>query len=293
MTVFAGHNGVVRLRRSTRNFQLSTQIVPDDINTGLNRFSFAGAEDELLTGDFLSLSTEDPRGLLFLPPSFWSWTNTTVPLQKAGFYGNINALGGIRAYRQFNDAVNNDREKEVALTAFTGDPLSLNLSIEDTNFNTLGKVTGYTLNTEREAVETTSLSDKFKQQFSAGLISGSGSIDAVFGYETITNQETPLLMLQLIQRIETGSSFEASLFLTTENAYGSDSDVWYQFEAVVTRAGVEVRSDGMVTCAIDFLTTGEVKLQVGIAPSYVLQENEFKINLNEFTVDALLKEVED
>lgn len=293
MTVFAGHNGVVRLRRSTRNFQLSTLIGPDDINTSLNRFSFSGAEDEVLIGDFLTFATEDPRGLAFLPPSFWSWANTTVPLQKAGFYGNINPLGGIRAFRQFNDAVNNERANEVALSTFTGDPLPVSLSIEDTNFNTLGKVTGYTLNTEREAVETTTLSDKFKQQYSAGLISGSGSIDAVFGYDTIANQETPLLMLQLIQRVETGSSFEASLFLTTENAYGSDSDVWYQFEAVVTRAGVEVRSDGMVTCAIDFLTTGEVKLQVGIAPSYILQEDQGKINLSEYTVDALLKEVED
>jgi hypothetical protein len=293
MTVFAGHNGVVKLRRSTQNFQLSAEIAPDDINTALNRFSFAGAEDEVLTGDFLSFSTEDPRGLLFLPPTFWSWTDTTVPLQKAAFYGNINPLGGIRAFRQFNDAVNNERENEVSLTPFEGSPLSIELAIEDTNFNTLGKVTGYTLNSEREAVETTALSDKFKQQYSAGLISGNGTIDAVFGYDTIFNEETPLLMLQLIQRVETGSSFEASLFLTTENAYGSDLDVWYQFNAVVTRSGVEVRSDGLISCAIDFLTTGEVKLQVGVAPSYVLQENQSKINLNEYTVDALLKEVED
>jgi hypothetical protein len=293
MTVFAGHNGVVQLRRSTQNFKLSAQISADDINTPLNRFSFNGAEDEVLTGDFLSFSTIDPRGLLFLPPSFWSWTDTIVPLQKAGFYGNINPLGAIRGFRQFNDAVNNRRQNEISLVPFAGAPVSVDLSIEDTNFNTLGKVTGYTLNTEREAIETTALSDKFKQQYSAGLISGGGTIDAIFGYDTIINQETPLLMLQLIQRIETGSAFEASLFLTTENTYGSDLDVWYQFNAIVTRAGVEVRSDGLITCAIDFLTTGEVKLQVGVAPSYVLQESQFKINLNEYTVDALLKEVED
>jgi hypothetical protein len=293
MTVFAGHNGVVKLRRSTQNFQLAAEISPDDINTRLNRFSFAAAEDEVLTGDFLSFSTEDPRGLLFLPPLFWNWTNTTVPLQKAGFYGNINPLGAIRAFRQFNDAVNNERENEVALVPFTGEPLGVNLAIEDVNFNTLGKVTGYTLNTEREAVETTTLSDKFKQQYSAGLISGNGTIDAVFGYETIANEETPLLMLQLIQRVETGSAFEASLFLTTESAYGSDLEVWYQFNGIVTRSGVEVRSDGLISCAIDFLTTGEVKLQVGVAPSYVLQENQSKINLSEYTISSLLKEVED
>lgn len=293
MTLFAGHNGVVKLRRSTQKIVLSKQIIVDDINTALNRFGFDGSEEELLTGDFITITTEDPRGLAFLSPSFWSWTNTTVPLNKAAFYVNVNALGGLRGFSQFNDAINNNRDNEIQLTSFEGGPLEVEISIEDTNFNTLGKVTGYTLNTEREAVDITSLSDKFRQQYSAGLISGNGSIDVLFGYDTVASEETPLLLLQLIQRVETGSAFEASLFLATEISYGSNLDVWYQFEAIVTRAGVEVRSDGIISCAVDFLTTGEVRLQVGQAPSYVLQENRGKINLSEYTVDALLKEVDD
>jgi hypothetical protein len=293
MTFFAGHNGVVQLRRSTQRLSIATQIEPDDVNTTLNRFSFEGSENELLNGDFITISTDDPRGIAFLPPSFWSWTGTTVPLGKAGFYTNINALGGIRAFRQFAQAINNDRDNELALQSFSGAPLPVDIVVEDTDFNPLGKVTGYTLNTEREAVETTSLNDKFRQQYSAGLISGNGSIDALFGFDTTGRDETSLLMLQLIQRIETGSSFEASLFLTTENAYGSDLDVWYQFQAVVTKAGVETRSDGIISCAIDFLTTGEIRLKVGKAPSYVLQENLGKINLSDFSVDALLKEIDD
>lgn len=293
MTLFAGHNGVVQLRRSTQKIVLNKQISSDDVNTTLNRFGFDGSEDELLTGDFITITTEDPRGLAFLSPSFWSWTNTTVPLNKAAFYINVNTLGGLRVFSQFNDAINNNRANETQLTEFTGGPLSVEISVEDTNFNTLGKVTGYTLNTEREAVDITSLSDKFRQQYSAGLISGNGSIDVLFGYDTVVREETPLLLLQLIQRIETGSGFEASLFLATEQSYGSNLDVWYQFGAIVTRAGVEVRGDNIISCAIDFLTTGEVRLQVGQAPSYVLQENLGKINLNEYTVDALLKEVDD
>jgi hypothetical protein len=293
MAFFAGHNGVVQLRRSTQRLSIATQVNPDDVNTRLNRFSFEGAEDELLTGDSITVSTDDPRGIAFLPPSFWSWTGTATPLGKAGFYANVNQLGGIRAFRQFADSINNNRDNELSLVSFAGDPLPLDVVIEDTSFNPLGKVTGYSLNTEREAVETTSLSDKFRQQYSAGLISGNGTIDVLFGYDTTGADETSLLLLQLIQRIETGSSFEASLFLTTENAYDSDLDVWYQFEAVVTRAGVEVQSDAIISCAIDFLTTGEIRLQVGKAPSYLLQENSNKINLDDFTVDALLKEVDD
>lgn len=281
------------MRRSTQKIAIKTEINSNDINTILNRFSFEGAENDVLTGDYLTFTTEDPRGLAFLFPSFWSWTDTTVPLQKASFYVNVNGMGGMRVYRQFNDAVNNNRDNESPLQLINGSPLEVEVLIEDTNFNTVGKIEGYTINTERDAVDVTSLNDKFRQQYSAGLISGNGSIDALFAYQTVINEETPLLMLQLIQRVETGSSFEASLFLVTKNAATSEFDVWYQFEAMVTRAGVEVRGDGIVSCAIDFVTTGEIKLQVGIAPSYVLQENQFKINLSEYTVDALLKEVED
>ena len=293
MTVFAGHNGVVQLRRNTQSVSFSSELQPDDINTTLTRFSFDGAEDELLTGDCITITTQDSRGLLFLPLSFWSWTSTAVPLKKASFFVNVNALGGIRVFRRFTDAVNNTRANEIALSSFAGSPLPISLSITNANFNAVGKVTGYTLNTERDAVETTSLNDKFKQQYSAGLISGNGSIDVLFGYDAADLEETPLLMLQLIQRVETGSAFESCLYLTTKNAYGSDLDIWYQFEAVVTRSGVEVNSEGIITCAIDFLTTGEVKLQVGVAPGYVLQENQSKINIGEYMLGALLKEVED
>jgi hypothetical protein len=215
-------------------------------------------------------------------------------LNKATFFVNVNAVGGIRVFRGFNDAVNNVRANEVSLASFSGEPLLISLSVTSTNFYTVGKVTGYTLNTEREAVETTVLSDKFKQQYSAGLISGNGSIDALFSCDAADLEETPLLMLQIIQRIETGSAFESSLYLTTKSAYGSSLDVWYQFKAVVTRSGVEVSADGIITCAIDFLTTGEVKLQVGSAPGSALQQEDgSKLNLGEYTLGELLQKVED
>ena len=167
------------------------------------------------------------------------------------------------------------------------------MNIEDTDFNTVGSVTGFTFQTEREAIETTSLSDKFKQQYSAGLISGSGSIDALFNPYTQLRQESSMLLLQLIQRIEIGSSFQSELFITDQNAFGSDLDVYYQFDAVITRAGVEVRSDAIISTSIDFLATGEIKLLIGRAPSFILQQDQGKILTKLYELDALLKEVDD
>lgn len=292
MTFFAGHTGTIRLRRNTQVTAFESVIEPDDVNTILNRVGFRGSMENMLTGDRVVITTTDSRDLAFLPASAWQ---VNARQDSAALYVNVNLAGGVRFFKEFEAALNNDRAKEILLTSFTGAPLPIEVSIEDTDFNTLGGVTGFTLQTERDAIETTTLSDKFKQQYSAGLISGSGSIDCLFRTQGADSgrQELPLLMLQIIQRVEIGSSFETELFLTDQNVYGSNLDVYYSLQAVITRAGVEVKSDGIINCSIDFLSTGEMKLLAGVAPGYVLQENQNRILTQELGIDALLKEIDD
>lgn len=271
MTFFAGHTGAVLLRRSSQASSFNTVITNDDVNTTLNRVGFDGSLENLATGDRITISTDDARKLAFLPASTWPVVNTLQ--SSVTLFINVNLYGGLRFFRSFQAAVNNDRAQELSVIAFTGSPLAVTVEVEDLNFNVLGSVTNFDFQTEREAIETTSLSDKFKQQYSAGLISGSGSLDALFSTSDTDNRETSLLLLQLIQRIEIGSAFEAQLFITNENVYGNNLDVYYQFDAVITRAGVEVASDGIISTSIDFLSTGEVQLKVGIAPSKLKLQN--------------------
>lgn len=289
MTFFAGHTGRIRLRRTTQKTAFTSSISPNDVNTILQRLGFDGSLENILTGDRVSIGTNDPRNLICFPASTWSGTT----MNTISAYVNVNLYGGLRFFRNFEDAINNNRAAELPLESFAGAPLPIEVNIEDVDFHTAGSVTGFTFQTEREAVETTTLSDKFKQQYSAGLISGSGSIDALFSPYAQIRQESSLLLLQLIQRVEIGSSFEAQLFITDENAFGSDLDVYYEFEAAITRAGVEVKSDAIISASIDFLATGEIKLLVGHAPSYILQQNDSKILTKLYGVDALLKEVDD
>lgn len=291
MTFFAGHTGTVRLRRSTQTVAFASAIAPDDVNTILNRLGFDGSLENILTGDRLTITTDDDRGLICFPASTWPRVNSVQDSISA--YVNVNLYGGLRFFRTFEDAINNNRDNELPLVQFVGDALPISIEVQDFDYNTLGSVRSFTFQTEREAIETTALSDKFKQQYSAGLISGSGSIDALFDPYTATRRESSLLLLQLIQRVEIGSAFAAELFITDQNAYGSDLDVYYQFEAVITKAGVEVQSDNIISCSIDFLATGEIRLLVGRAPGYVLQEDQGRILTQEFELDALLKEIDD
>ena len=291
MTFFAGHTGYIRLRRNSQVVSFTSEIGPSDVNTVLNRLGFDGSLENLLTGDRIVISTGDARKLLCFPASVWP--NVLQVQESLAAYVNVNLYGGLRFFRTFEDAVNNNRNAELPLEVFTGSPLPITVEIEDTNFETLGSVTSFEFQTEREAIETTSLSDKFKQQYSAGLISGSGSIDAFFNLEVSASQETSLLLLQLIQRVEIGSGFKAELFLTNELVYGSDLDVFYSLDAVITRAGVEVGADRIISVSMDFLSTGEIQLKVGKSESELRLQDGGRILLKEFDVDSLLLEVND
>jgi hypothetical protein len=291
MAVFLGHQGNVRLRRASRSPYglLQDEISPDDINTSLNRLSFDKALDNLLTGDKIDIFTDDARGLAFLPASYWGGT---LIEQTASLYVHVNAAGGLRLYRTFEDAINNNRAAEISLQEFVGGDLPIELNVRDVSYNVLGNVSGYTLNTEREALDITSLNDKFRKQYAAGLITGGGTVDCLFDYKTTGIKETPLLLLQLIHRIDIGSEFDLALYLTDRSSNPSNQTVFYEMSAMVTRAGVTVEDGAIVSCAIDFVTTDEIRLLIGEPTGYILKEDDDRIQ-TEQSLGFLLKEVED
>lgn len=290
MTYFLGHYGKVKLRRKSAT-TFSSSVSPADVNTILNRFGFDGSVENLLTGDQLRIFTDDPRGLDFLPSSTWP-DGGGATLNEVVAYSNINAIGGIRLFNDFSNAINNNRTVEYPLESFTGDPININVSVYGSVERVLGDVTGFTFNTDREALDTTTMSDRFKKMYSAGLISGSGSIDCIFNTSNSGLVENSLLMLQLINRTDIGSEFSCFLQLTEDAVYSNSSDVYYEFDAMITRTGVEVRPDQTINCAIDFVTTGEIKLLIGEPSGYILKEDTDRLRLQQ-NLDFLMTEVTD
>jgi hypothetical protein len=291
MTFFLGTKGNVKLRRGSVNpiGLLADTIAPDDVNTTLNRLSFDSALDNLLIGDRIDLFTSDPRGLICFSPSAWlnGQVNTSISA-----YVHVNAAGGIRFFTNFQDAVNNNRASELQLAAFSGDPLAVSLRIRDASYNILGCVSSYEFSTDRSAIDTTALDDKFRQQHSAGLLSGSGRIDCAFNYQTTGFKESPLLLLQLIQRVDIGSGFDLALYLTDQDVDPNVESVFYQMQAMVVRAGVQVRAGDIIDCTIDFVTTGDIQLLLGRPADYILKDDTDRIELEQ-TVDFLIQEERD
>jgi hypothetical protein len=287
-----GDQGCVKLRRSTGT-SVKTAVRPEDINALINRFGFEGSEDNLLIGDRVEISTSDPRGLLFIDPSWWPDRQRH---HSAMFYAHINASGGLRMFDSFADALNNDKGNAGSVTDFTGAPIEVLVDVRDTGHHPLGGVTGYTFNTDRAAVDTTSLGDLFTTQYSAGNITGSGTIDCLFQVERqicgagqAGDMELSLLLPQIILRTELGGQFAAILQLYDD---GTGKPVFYEIDAIATRTGVTVRPGGIVEVAMDFVTNGEYRLRVGEPSGYILKEDYDRI-MREQDIDFLLTEPTD
>ena len=291
MTVFLGSHGTVKLRRNAgqRVTSIVDRIDPGDINTNLNRIGLDTSLDNLLTGDRVDLSTTDPRGLVCFATSAWQ---SAVVASTISAYVNVNAAGGLRFFPTFADAVNNTRANELTVVAFAGASIPVTYTVRDVSYNTLGNVIRYELNTDREALDSTTLSDKFKNQYAAGLISGNGTIDCIFDYTTQGSKETPLLMLQLIQRLDIGSEFDCAFYLTDAAIDPTVQTIFYQASAMVTQSGVVVDAADIIRCTIDFVTTGEIRLLVGQPTDYILKEDEDRIILEQ-SLGFLLQETDD
>ena len=291
MTFYLGNYGNIRLRRGTDPVlgSISSDVEPDDISLVLNRVGFENASENLLTGDRVDLTTTDSRGLVFIPASNWSINQIQ---DTFSCFVHVNEVGGLRLFPTFGDAVNNTRSNEITLQSFSGSPLNVKLTIRDIKYSLLGCVSQFEFNASRDAIDVTSLSDKYKRQYDAGLLSGSGRIECAFNYETTGVEEAPLLLLQIIQRLDIGCAFDLALYLTDKAVDPTLQNLFYLLTAVPTNTGISLRSGDIITCTIDFVTTGTTRLIFGVPSDYLLKEDDDRIRVED-SLDFLLKEVTD
>lgn len=271
--ILAGDGGCVQLRRRS-GVEMSGDVTFADIDEALDRFSFDEAEHNLLTGDRVLLSTTDPRGLAFIAPTWWEDNRVH---HNATFFAHVNAMGGIRLYRTFADAINNDRRSAGKVVGFSGAPIAVEVEVRDMSYHPLGAVVSYSFSTDRGAVDVTALGDLFSEQFTAGTISGSGSFDCLFSIENDVcavagqqDREVTLVLPQILMRSELGGEFDAILPISGSH---HGQTIFYEISGVITRSAISVRAGSAIELAVDFVTTGEFALRIGKSSGLILKED--------------------
>ena len=150
MSVYLGTHGEIELQRQFDGGELRSTINPSDVNATAKRFSFDFEHGQLISGDQIEITSTDGTALDFID----SYTKTSVKK-----FIHVDELDGIRLYDSFPDAVNGGTANAIAL-ATPGNDLPIRVRVENANYLVLAQVNGFELNTERETVDTTALSEE-------------------------------------------------------------------------------------------------------------------------------------
>lgn len=283
MAVYLGENGCVELKRNSQDELIYGTVGRSDVNPTKDRFSFDFPSGVLLTGDQVEIKSTDGRTLDFIGPDGWP----SGKVYKDGiFYLFVDEVGALRLYHSFDEAIAGEVVGRISLVD-PGRSVPISLEVRNNNERILAQVTSFELNTERDSIDISALSDEFRRNAS-GLISGSGRIECFFEYEkrpcdpamdVQSRLEVPIYVNQLILRTKIGSEFYGKLTLigTGPKPYGrlqdNDDEVWYEFEARITNVGMSFSPTEPIRSTIEFVTTGEIKLRTKFVSNYLLQED--------------------
>ena len=252
MTVYLGNAGNIELTRDSGDTIAGT-IKVASVDASKDMFSFDFNFGAFVTGDFVEFSSASTLSFV----SGYAYT-------KGNWFVSVDQLGGLRLYPTYTDAIAGTSNNRVAL-AVPGADIAVSCRILNAVPRILANIIQFELSTDREAVDTSSLGDEFRNQYST-LITGSGSIDCQFDYATAGETEIAVYLHNLLLRQQFGSDFKANLYILTEGqAQGvnaSNDSVWYEIQGVMTNAAIRCTAGDIIESRFTFVTTGEIKLRV-------------------------------
>ncbi len=295
MGIYLGQIGQIELSRKSLEGSLESVVNPSDVNPERDRFSFDFDEGCLISGDLIEITATDGTTLDFIAAAGWA----IGAVQPSGnWYVFIDELGGIRLYDNFDDSLEGSTAGQISLAAITRN-IPIRVTVRDRDSRILANVVEYELNTNRETVDVTALSDQHRQQYSS-LITGSGRLTAHWDYTNITGAEPVHYLMQLVIRTEVGSTFHGKFYVKAQDtrARGGAFDatqindaLWWEFDALVTNSAVSFTADSIIVGTIDFVATGPIRLRARTQQRrYLLQESGDKIELEQDPTSYLLLE---
>lgn len=298
MGVYLGNVGNIELIRKSLEGTKESLVNPSDVNASRDRFSFDFDEGYLITGDLIEIKSTDGTDLDFIDILGWGYNpiltqdNNTLTTQSADtfvvgtkkssgmWYIFVDELGGIRLYDNFDDSLEGSTAGLIPLNAIDRD-IPISVEVKNRGGRLLGCVREYEINTNREVVDITVLSDQHRQQYSS-LISGSGRLVAEWDYLKDDGSEPVNYLMQLVLRTEIGSSFRGKFYIKsagTSAAGGAFSgtqvndQLWWEFDAIVTGSAVSFAPSDLIEGSIEFVATGPIRLKAKTTASRrLLQE---------------------
>ena len=278
MAIYLGSKGRVELQRTFGSREIVTTISDNEVVATKKRLGFdlasQGDTSELITGDELEIRADS--NLVFI--------SGYTGVKTGKFFIHVDELGGIRLYATYAHAITGGTSNAISLVAqSSGWSLGVRFTVQNAIHRILGQVTSYELNTSAEVVDTTALSDDFRNSIN-GILSGSGRLESFWDYRDTVGAgeyESAQYLHQLVLRSDIGSEFNAHFYLKIDGydpsgggAEIANDVIWYDVKGLITNTAIAFNTGQLVKMTADFVTTGKINLKVMTAAEYkLLQEN--------------------
>lgn len=298
MAVYLGENGRVMLSRTGGKQPMLFELANSDINIDRRRFAVPASGAQFITGDVIEISTlpTNENIELELTPDHVDDDGDLYNSYEG--YVHVDPLGGVRLYKTLGDAIAGGIAKAERLGHFTNDDNKQLISIQvvpQSSKKCLASIRSFEITTTRENIDTTCLSNRFRQEYEDGLIQGQGTLNCFWDYAAdcddsfvVEEVEFAEYLAQLCIRLVQGCDFHGYFFLY----YNGDTDeksTWYECaDCLVTNVVVNVEPTQLITAQIQFVTSGPIVLRHGYPPSYILLEGDDNSLLLQESGDGLL-----
>ena len=271
MAVYLGDQGFVELRRDSLNNPLTGNLLAADVSTRFKRFSFEFDANALITGDQIEITRLDKntdgssKDLVLVSGSYG---------ESCRYFAHVDNVGGIRLYDTFDAALNGKESSALSLVTPT-ETQQISVQTKNSLARCVAGMTSYELTTSRNTVDVTTLGEEFQRNYANGLISGQGSLDCLWDYkpnecDNECSVEFSHYLAQLVIRTEQGADFDGYFYLSGRQ---DEKYVWYEAKCLITNVAVSVTPSTLIRTRVQFVTTGEIRLSIGVPPAYVLQED--------------------
>ena len=206
------------------------------------------------------------------------WFFDGSPVSKA-YYLHVNRAGNISFHETFDEALDGKGTTRIPLSIPANGPSKTTIYIQFANGfrRYMAQITEFTINTNRDFVDTTTLGKEYAEKWKAGQILGSGSIQCQWNFRNLLCEgdcdttEFVQYLAQILLRTDVGSEFAGRFFLYFNP---DDKSAWYDCPScLVQKVGVSVAPDQIIHMDVEFLMNGPFSLQTGRPPNYLLAED--------------------
>ena len=275
MSVYLGNSGGVQLRRTGEPYGCKLEI--NGVDAAQKRFSLdwdgdgtkANRPSPLITGDQVEFSSADGSTDLELVDGL---TDTDVTR-----WVHVDQAGGIRLFDSYAKAVTGTKADAETLVT-PSDDQEIIVDVQNLNYNCVAQMRSWELTTQRETVDTSILGEEYRQFYDQGMISGQGTIGAIWDYRSSSTNcdddfgedaELANYFSQLVIRFREGSKFQAAFTVFCSE----DESVYYECDCICTSVGMNFSAGAVIDSTIQFITTGQIALKQGEPPSYLLLDD--------------------